>query len=83
MHGILFCHARIRHVRKSQSFMVFTVFCLSQGTAPAYVMAIESNMGKEYLQATFAYLNSSNLSTGDYRTALTAPLGMSSDCLTW
>jgi hypothetical protein len=34
------------------------------GTPPAYVMAIESNMGKEYLQATFAYLNSSNLSQG-------------------
>ena len=35
-----------------------------KGTPPAYVMAIESNMGKEYLQATFAYLNSSDLSSG-------------------
>ena len=34
-----------------------------KGTPPAYVMAIESNMGKEYLQATFAYLNSSDLSS--------------------
>ena len=35
-----------------------------KGEPPAYVMAIESNMGKEYLQATFAFLNSSDLSTG-------------------
>ena len=38
------------------------------GIPPAYVMAIESNggplVGKAYLMATFAYLNSSDLSTG-------------------
>ena len=38
------------------------------GTPPAYVMAIESNggplVGKAYLMATFAYLNSSDLSSG-------------------
>jgi hypothetical protein len=35
-----------------------------KGEPLGYVMAIESNMGKEYLQATFAYLNSSDLSQG-------------------
>ena len=39
-----------------------------KGEAPAYVMAIESSggplVGKAYLMATFAYLNSSDLSKG-------------------
>jgi len=39
-----------------------------KGEPPAYVMSIESNggplVGKAFLMATFAYLNSSNLSSG-------------------
>ena len=39
-----------------------------KGEPPAYVMSIESNggplVGRAFLMATFAYLNSSNLSSG-------------------